>query len=360
MGIPAEFGIKIGKNPAGRLNQITDVPGVSVAHVTLRQGSIQTGVTAVFPHPGNCFREKCPAAAHVINGFGKSVGLIQVQELGTIETPLLLTNTFSVGTASTALIRYMLEENPDIGTTTGSVNPVVFECNDSNLNDIRGMHVTEEHVRLALSLAKEACAAFEEGAVGAGTGMVCYGLKGGIGSASRLIDIGGTTYTLGALVLTNFGKLHELVISGKQVGETIKEKIEEKNREEVEACGIRNDDPERGSVIVLIATDIPLSTRQLGRISRRAQNGIARTGSITANGSGEIVLSFSTANKISHYPESDTCKAEFLHEERMDAVFAAVCDAVEESIISSLLHAEVDDALTGKISSLKCYFEKTD
>lgn len=370
MGIPAEIGIKIGKIPAGRLNQITDVPGVSVAHVTLKRGSIQTGVTAVLPHPGNCFREKCPAATHVINGFGKSVGLIQVQELGTIETPLLLTNTFSVGTASTALIRYMLEDNQDIGTTTGSVNPVVFECNDSKLNDIRGMHVTEEHARLALERAKaresseaasmgesvEEAASFEEGAVGAGTGMVCYGLKGGIGSASRLIDIGGTTYTLGTLVLTNFGKLHELVIAGRSIGEQLEEKI----KGEVEGCTNGSDAPDRGSIIVLIATDLPLSTRQLGRISRRAQNGIARTGSITANGSGEIVLSFSTANKISHYPESDTCKAEFLHEERMDAVFAAVCEVVEESIISSLLHAEVDDALTGKISSLKCYFEKTD
>ncbi|MBR2539544.1 MAG: P1 family peptidase [Mogibacterium sp.] len=343
MGIPAEYGLRIGKMPAGRLNQITDVPGVSVSHVTLRQGRIQTGVTAVRPHQGNCFREKCPAAVHVINGFGKSTGLVQVQELGTIETPLLLTNTFSVGTASTALIRHMLEENPDIGTTTGSVNPVVFECNDGKLSDIRGMHVTEDHAKLALERSRNAEPSFEEGAVGAGTGMVCYGLKGGIGSASRLIGIGGITYTLGVMVLTNFGKVHELVIDGEHTGERIKEKCEDKYREE----------PDRGSIIVLIATDLPLTARQLGRISRRAQNGIARTGSITATGSGEIVLSFSTANRISHYPDADICGAEYLHEERLDTVFAAVCEAVEESIISSLLHAEVDEALTGKILSLK-------
>lgn len=346
MGIPAEFGIKIGKLPVGRLDQITDVPGVSVSHVTLKQGSIQTGVTALIPHKGNCFREKCLVAAHVINGFGKSAGLIQVQELGTLETPLVMTNTFAVGTASTALIRYMLEDNPDIGTTTGSVNPVVFECNDSKLNDIRGMHITENHVRLALERASGETGAFEEGAVGAGTGMCCYGLKGGIGSASRLVTLGDITYTLGTLVLTNFGKLHELVVCGRPIGE------------EIEDQGFGNEEPDRGSIIVVIATDLPLSARQLGRISKRAQNGIARTGSITANGSGEIVLSFSTANRISHYPDGDLIKAELLHEEKMDTVFAAVCEAVEESIISSLLHAEVDESLKGKIRSLRDYLWK--
>lgn len=242
----------------------------------------------------------------------------------------------------------MLEGNPDIGTTTGSVNPIVFECNDSKLNDVRGMHVTEEHARLALRLAESADPDFDEGSVGAGTGMVCYGLKGGIGSASRLVDIGGRIYTLGTLVLTNFGRLQELVISGKPVGEEIMEQGGDKFKGQ----------PERGSVVIIIATDLPLTARQLGRISRRAQNGIARTGSITANGSGEVVLSFSTANKISHYADEFVCKAEYLHENKMNRVFAAVCEAVEESIISSLVHAEVDEDVRGKIHCLREYIEK--
>lgn len=320
----------------GRLNQITDVHGVSVGHFTLKQGNIQTGVTAILPYQGNCFREKCVAAAHVINGFGKSVGLMQIQELGTLETPVILTNTFAVGTASTALIRYMLANNPDIGVTTGSVNPVVMECNDSNLNDIRGMHITEEHVMAAIAAAEEREPGFEEGAVGAGTGMSCYGLKGGIGSASRIIPIDHHEYTLGVLALTNFGKLEELVVYGDPVGRKIAS---------ARASAAASEESERGSVIVLIATDMPLTARQLGRAARRAQNGLARTGTITGNGSGDIVLAFSTANKVSHYPERSITHAKYLHEDYLDKVFAAVTETVEESVISSLTHAETNELI---------------
>ena len=179
MGLPENSGFDLhAKWPRGERDLITDVPGVKVGHVTLKEGDVHTGVTAVLPHGGNCFQDKVMAGVSVINGFGKSVGLIQIQELGTIETPILLTNTLSVGTACEELTRYMLEGNPDIGVTTGTVNCVVTECNDGRLNDIRGLHVRPEHVREALANARED---FEEGDVGGGTGMVCLGLKGGIG-----------------------------------------------------------------------------------------------------------------------------------------------------------------------------------
>ena len=176
MGVQKEFGFTLGRMAKGRRNLITDVPGVKVGQVSIHDGEIHTGVTAILPHTGDIFHDKCPAASHVINGFGKSTGLVQVDELGTIETPLILTNTLSVGTASTALVRYMLERNADIGVDTGTVNPMVFECNDGYLNDIRGLHVKQEHVLEALAAASDE---FEEGATGAGCGMCCYSLKGG-------------------------------------------------------------------------------------------------------------------------------------------------------------------------------------
>lgn len=340
MGVESKYSWVFGILPKGARNLITDVPGVTVGHCTLQQGSIQTGVTAILPHPGNCFQSKCVAAAHVINGFGKSVGLIQVQELGTLETPILLTNTLSVGMVSTALIRYILADNPDIGVTTGTVNPVVLECNDGRLNDIRGLHVEQEHVFRALHGADPA---FEEGAVGAGTGMCCYGLKGGIGSSSRRITVGDSGYMLGALVLSNFGALSDLVISGQAVGRDL--------------AGAREkaEDPDKGSVIVVIATDLPLSARQLARVSRRAQNGIARTGTITGSGSGEIVLSFSTANQAPHYPSGHLCSGTYLHEDYMDRVFRAAVESVEESIVSSLVHARTNPDTAKKIHSLSEY-----
>ncbi len=333
MGVGNEYGLRFGRLEKGERNLITDVPGVTVGHRTLSEGKIQTGVTAIVPHPGNCFREKCPAAIHIINGFGKSAGMMQVQELGTLETPILLTNTLSVGTASTALIRYMLEGNPDIGVTTGTVNPLVLECNDGRLNDIRGLHVGEEHIFDAL---RAASADFEEGAVGAGTGMCCYGLKGGIGSASRIVPIGGKNYTLGTLLLTNFGALRDLTVCGQPVGRELADRPL----------------PDQGSVIVITATDLPLSSRQLGRVARRAQNGLARTGTITGTGSGEVVVCFSTANKISHYPEGPVTRAEYLHEEYIDTVFRAVGECVEESVVSSLLHAKTTPDTAPKIRTL--------
>ena len=217
MGIEAKWksrGIRIGKLPCGPLDKISDVPGVTVGHCTLADGEVQTGVTALLPHQGDIFHDKVMAASHVINGFGKTTGLVQIDELGTLETPILFTNTLSVGTVETALVKYMLDKNPDICETTGSVNPVVCECNDSGLNDIRGLHVTEENVRAALA---DCRADFAEGAVGAGRGMRCHGLKGGIGSASRVVELDGKQYTIGALVLSNHAVFDDLVVAGTPI-----------------------------------------------------------------------------------------------------------------------------------------------
>lgn len=331
MGVESRYNFQFGYLEHGKRNLITDVPGVRVGHVTLHMGDIHTGVTAILPHGGDLFHDKCIAAAHVINGFGKSAGLVQVQELGTLETPILLTNTLSVGTVSTALVEYMLERNDDIGVKTGTVNPIVMECNDGHLNDIRGLHVTKEHARAALAAAAET---FEEGAVGAGAGMSCYSLKGGIGSASRTFSLYGNTYTVGALLLTNFGSLRDLTIAGDHVGARL---FAEKQAAE----------QDKGSVIIVIATDAPLSARQLARAARRAQSGLARTGSISGNGSGEIVLAFSTANRLPHYSAGKPETISLLYEEDMDLVFRAVIESVEESVISSMLHAKAVEGRAG-------------
>lgn len=309
--------------PKGPKNQITDVPGVLVGHKTLSSGPVQTGVTAVLPHGGNLFREKVTAAVHVINGFGKSTGSIQVEELGTLETPILLTNTLSVGDVSSELVKYMLEQNPEIGVDTGTVNPVVMECNDGYLNDIRGLHVTGQDVREALAAASPS---FAEGAVGAGRGMSCYQLKGGIGSASRLLEFGGRTYCLGALVLSNFGSLADLIVCGRPVGPRL-------------AADLAMEE-DLGSIISILATDVPLSERQLKRLCRRASVGIARTGGHIGNGSGEVVLGFTTAHRILHEEERDVIDFPVLAEKNINLMFRAAAGAVEEAIISSMLHAE--------------------
>lgn len=324
MGIEANWGFSVGSLPHGPRNLISDVPGVTVGHCTLADGEVQTGVTALLPHPGDLFHEKVPAAAHVINGFGKTTGLVQIQELGTLETPILFTNTLSVGTVYDALVRYMLERCPDICETTGSVNPVVCECNDSGLDDIRGLHVTGEHVRAALAGCR---AGFAEGAVGAGRGMRCHGLKGGIGSASRRLELDGRAYHLGALVLSNHARFDDLILAGVPI------------RERLSAASVPPHQ-DRGSIITVLATDAPLTCRQLGRVARRAIVGLSRTGSYCGNGSGEIVIAFSTGYRIPHYPQGDVVALQAIHEDRIDLFFRAAAECVEESVLSSLLHAE--------------------
>ena len=329
MGLPENSGFDLhAKCPRGEQDLITDVPGVRVGHATLKEGDVHTGVTAVLPHGGNCFQDKVMAGVSVINGFGKSVGLIQIQELGTIETPILLTNTLSVGTACEELTRYMLEGNPDIGVTTGTVNCVVTECNDGRLNDIRGLHVRPEHVRQALESAGED---FEEGAVGGGTGMVCLGLKGGIGSASRRVEADGRTYTVGALVMSNFGAPGNLIIGGKRYDTNLG----------------RDERKDEGSIIMLLATDIPLNERQLSRLAKRSMVALGRVGSYCGNGSGDIAIAVTTANRLPHYSEKNILETRMFYDENIDRVFVAGVEAVEEAIISSLYHAETTTGIRG-------------
>lgn len=321
-----DYGVEIGRLKTGTRNAITDVGGVKVGHTTLSGPNMQTGVTAIVPHPGNLFKEKLIASSHVINGFGKTMGTIQMAELGTLETPILLTNTLGIGVAADTLIDYMMEQNPEIGRTTGTVNPVVGECNDMFLNDIRAKHIKPEHVRKAL---EKTSVEFEEGAVGAGRGMLCYSLKGGIGSASRILEMASGNYTIGVLVLSNFGILSDLLVKGKAVGQELKKGMLESYKEE-----------DKGSVMIIVATDLPVSERQLNRILKRSVTGLSRTGSIITNGSGEIVLGFSTATKIPHGRPEQLLETKQIHEEEMDIAFRAVGEATEEAVLNSLVTAE--------------------
>ncbi len=328
-----ELGLEVGMISPGKRNTISDVKGVRVGHCTIVRGEgklipgkgpVRTGVTAVIPHAGNIYKEKVPAASFVMNGYGKSLGLVQVEEFGVLETPILLTSTLCTWKVADALVQYMLDENEDIGVTTGSVNPVVMECNDSYLNDLRGRHVEEKHVMEALRKASET---FEMGSIGAGTGMVAFEFKGGIGTSSRVVEIEGEEFIVGSLVLTNFGRREDLTINGVPVGLLLKDYGHRKSRKT------------KGSIIMLLATDAPLTHRQLKRLAKRAILGLARTGGKSYNGSGDIVLAFSNSYTISHYGR-EKLKLEVLRDSSLNKLFAAAAEATEEAIIDSLLTAE--------------------
>ncbi len=325
-----EYGIQIGKLPRGEKNLITDVPGVKVGHVTLSREGLQTGVTAILPHDGNLFRDKVVAATHVINGFGKSIGLMQVDELGTLETPIVLTNTLNVGLAADGLVEYMLQQNPEIGVKTGTVNPVVCECNDAYLNDVRNRGVKQAHIKQAI---EKASADFQEGAVGAGRGMSCYHLKGGIGSSSRVISLRDVDFTLGVLVLSNFGERGDLLVDGRKMGREIEECLQSQSFEK-----------DKGSVIVVMATDAPVSDRQLKRILRRGVVGLARTGSYLGTGSGDVLVGFTNANRVQHFEEAPVVSQQVLNENLIDDFFRAMAEATEEAVLNSMVSAE---AVTG-------------
>ncbi|MTH96929.1 P1 family peptidase [Roseibium sp. RKSG952] len=312
------FGLVCGDLPAGPLNTIGDVAGVTVGHKTLTAGDLRTGFTAIKPHQGNLFREKLVAAVDVINGFGKSAGLIQVEELGTLETPILLTNTFGVGTGLHALIKRAIAENPEIGRETGTVNPVVMECNDGHLSDIQALALTEADALFAL---QSTAPHFEQGSVGAGTGMSAFGFKGGIGSASRVFKLDERTFTLGALVLANFGNPGDLILPDGR-------------KPHPKGSG---SDPERGSVIIVLATDAPLESRQLKRVARRSGAGLARLGAYYGNGSGDIALAFSTAHKAAHFEERDFISREVLNEDRIDVLFKAAAETTQEAVLNSMI-----------------------
>lgn len=326
----------IGTLAAGARNSIADVPGVQVGHCTLAAGPVQTGVTVVLPHGGDLFRDKVPAAAAVINGFGKSVGLLQVRELGLLETPIALTNTFSVGTIATAQLRTALAANPEIGRKLPTLNPLVFECNDGYLNDLQSFAIQESHYMHALHDAGEA---FAQGAVGAGRGMSCFELKGGIGSASRAAAVGGTTYTVGALVLANFGKLKDLVLAGQPVGRELARSM----------AATGPDLPEKGSIIVILATDAPLDARQLHRLAVRSGAGLARTGSVYGHGSGDIALAFSTAQTVPQVPAAAVIRFNVLHDGLLDPLFHAVADSVEQAILNALFAATTVTGRNGHV-----------
>ena len=322
-----EFGIKTGILPPGPLNAITDVAGVRVGHITLIEGqAIRTGVTAIVPHEGNIFQEKVPAAIAVANGFGKLMGITQVEEMGTLETPIILTNTLSVPTAAEAVIEYTLtfpgNENVE------SVNAVVGETNDGFLNDIRGRHIKKEHILEAIRIAK--LGPVEEGSVGAGTGTTCYGFKGGIGTSSRRLPASRGGYTVGVLVQTNHGGI--LQINGLQVGIRLGNYYLKKEI----------DSESEGSCIIIVATDAPLDSRNLKRLARRALLGIVRTGGFYSNASGDYAIAFSTARevRVPHRSPTPAQTVTLLRNEHMSPLFLAAAEAAEEAILNSLFKAE--------------------
>ncbi len=328
----SDLGLKIGILPAGRLDAITDVAGVEVGQTTIIRGdNIRTGVTAILPHSGNLYREKVPAAIFVGNGFGKLTGSTQVEEMGNIETPILLTNTTSVAQVADALTGYVLTfpGNQDVL----SVNPVVGETNDGYLNDIRGRHVTSDDVLAAITSAK--AGPVEEGNVGAGTGTIAFGWKGGIGTSSRKLPqkLGG--YTVGVLVQTNFGGV--LTIAGAPVGQELGQYY---LRQELAQQGSRMDKAD-GSCMMIIATDAPIGARNLKRLAARAWLGMARAGSAASNGSGDYAIAFSTAPQVRIHSsdKSLTRHVEVLTNDAMSPLFLAVIEATEEAIYNSMFRA---------------------
>lgn len=328
----SDLGLKVGVLPTGPLDAITDVAGVEVGHTTIMRGdNVRTGVTAILPHPGNLFREKVPGAVFVGNAFGKLAGSTQVDELGEIETPILLTSTLSVPRAADLLIDYMLSlpGNEDVE----SINPLVGETNDGYLNSVRGRHITKEDVFAAIKNAKGG--AVEEGSVGAGTGTVAFGFKGGIGTASRRLPpkLGG--YTVGVLVQTNFGGV--LTIAGAPVGRELGRYY---LREELQQGGTARDRG-KGSVMVVIATDAPVDARNLKRMAARAMLGLGRTGASGSNGSGDYAIAFSTAPqmRIRSEDKSPVRHIELLSNDAMSPLFLAVIEATEEAVYNSLLRA---------------------
>jgi D-aminopeptidase len=334
------YGIRIGIMKTGRFNSITDVAGVKVGHTTLVQGdSIRTGVTAIVPCDGNIFQQKIPAAIYVGNGFGKLAGSTQVNELGNLETPVVLTNTLNVSTAMEAVIDYTLHlpGNENIA----SVNAVVGETNDGFLNDIRGRHVTRTDVLSAIKNASGGRVA--EGSIGAGTGTVCFGFKGGIGTASRKLPASLGGYTVGVLVQTNFGGA--LQIDGVPVGQEL-------GKFDFSDQLLNNVD---GSCMIVVATDAPLDNRNLGRLAKRAMLGLGKTGGIASNGSGDYVIAFSTAPelRIPYNSNNPVISTPLLQNDATSPLFMAAIEATEEAIINSLFTATTTTGRNGnKVEAL--------
>lgn len=328
-----DLGIAVGRYEPGPLNAITDVAGVKVGHVTLIEGEgklapgkgpVRTGVTVVVPRD-DVWHKKVPAGAFVLNGTGEMTGLSWVAESGFLEYPIALTNTLNVPRVANGVMTWMIKQYPGIGITDDTLTPVVAECDDSRLNDSQGRHVSEEQVEAALNMASSG--PVMEGAVGAGTGMVSYGFKGGIGTSSRRLPDSDGGYTVGALVNANHGRREELVVNGIPVGTRY-------NLEDHAAVS-----GSEGSIIVVIATDAPLDARQLGRLAKRAALGLARTGSTARHGSGDFMLAFSTGNTVPHYPKDPIFSMTHLADTHLNPLFTATLEATEEAILNALTMA---------------------
>lgn len=345
------LGIRIGVMHTGKLNAITDVPGVLVGQTTLiRADSIRTGVTAIVPYSGNIFQQKIPAAIYVGNGFGKLSGVTQVRELGNIEAPIVLTNTMNVAAAMDAVIEYTIQQKGN--EQVQSVNAVIGETNDGYLNDIRGRHVQKQDVLNAIRAAKNG--PVQEGNVGAGTGTVCFGFKGGIGTASRKLPASLGGYTVGVLVQSNFGGV--LQIDGVPVGEELKKFY----------LNDQLNDPADGSCMIVVATDAPLDSRNLERLAKRAFMGLAKTGGIASNGSGDYVIAFSVDStmRVSHNSNTPFQNMKVLRNDDVSPLFMAAIEATEEAIINSLFMAATMKGKGGRtvealpLDKVKLIFEK--
>ncbi len=329
----SDFGIKIGKMKKGKLNKITDVKGVRVGHSTIKTESHNTGVTVIMPTDDNIFLNKLVAASYVSNGFGKTMGLVQVDELGTLETPIALTNTLNVGIVADSMVQYMIDICEKDNFKLSSVNPVVGECNDSLLNDIQERVVGYDNVMEAINSAD---VDFEEGNIGAGAGTICFGLKGGIGSASRVFELSGREYTLGILVQSNYGETEDLLLNGKPIGKQIAE-------------GYSKSEKDKGSIVIVMACDAPLTARQVKRILKRCTVGIARSGSYIGHDSGEVFVGFSTANRLPHDGGNDILNLSCVNEKNMDTLFRAAGEATEEAILNSMVCSETVTGYDGKV-----------
>ena len=313
------LGIQIGHFPPGEYNAITDVLGVKVGHVTLNEGeSVRTGVTAIVPSE-DIWKARLFGAAHVIHGNGEATGIARINQAGWIESPILLTNTLSVGPVHDGVVRYIVQRYPD----NNIVLPIVAECYDGGLNDIDGLHVTAAHAIQAIETATVGPVA--EGCVGAGTGMRCYGFKAGIGTASRVLPAERGGWTIGALVNSNGGRRHQLRINGVPVGQEITDFRVKRGRD--------------GSFIIVIATDAPLTHRQLKQVAMRATHGLARTGTPSTDGSGEFVIAFSTANVIPNDTADGTFQMRMVENWRLNALFEAAIEATEEAVVNSMTMA---------------------
>jgi D-aminopeptidase len=324
-----ELGYSVGRFPTGHLNALVDVPGVLVGHRTLDAGASRTGVTAILPHADNIYEEKVLGACHVINGYGKAAGLTQLEELGTIESPILLTSTLSVGPVWEGGLRHLLDRNPDAARDRDTVNVIVGECFDGWLSDARALAVRPEHALEAISAAT--AGEVREGAVGAGTGTTCFGFKAGVGTASR--RAGG--YTLGCLAVTNYGSRRDLHMLVGPVED---------------AEGAPTEPPAQGgSVMIVLATDAPLGERQLRRLAVRAAFGLARAGSFATNASGEYALAFSTAQRIPHRSDEPLLDLRLLRDDSraLRELFEAAGELVHESVLNSLCSAAAMEGRDG-------------